>query len=75
MPHAPTPPRAARHGLDPHIKQLAILAFEEGLTPCMHTIAALDAVDAAFPNLTFADFAAALRVLAAYDETRGGHVS
>jgi hypothetical protein len=70
---SPSTPRAVRRGFAPHIKQLAIFAFEQRLTPCSHTIAALDAVDAAFPNLSFRDFAAALRVLAAYERETGGH--
>ena len=69
-------PKNPKPRLDPHIKQLAIFAFEQRLTPCEHTVAALDAIDAAFPNLSFADFAAALRVLALYGrESRGGRAS
>ena len=66
-------PKNPKPRLDPHIKQLAIFAFEQRLTPCEHTVAALDAIDAAFPNLSFRDFAAALRVLAAYERETGGH--
>jgi hypothetical protein len=73
MSHDTPAPRAARRGFAPHIKQLAIFAFEQRLTPCEHTVAALDAIDAAFPNLSFKDFAAALRVLAAYGRETGGH--